>query len=161
MGGGMKEGNVTPSAEFNFFADPDAAEIVLRCGAPIVLCPLDVTEQAVLSAEDMEEIRTFGNEAGRFVHDILQHPWKNFHEKLGHPGVEMHDSCPVLYLEYPELFRGEEAGVYVETRGEKTLGRSVTDLYSDKQFPQKNALVLLTVDTKAFAKKLKELLRSI
>lgn len=46
----------------------------------------------------------------------------------------MHDTCPVMYLAHPELFRAEEAGVYVETRGSITRGKTVTDLYSDKQF---------------------------
>jgi len=52
----------------------------------------------------------------------------------------------VLYPVYPELFSGEEAGVAVETKGTITYGKTVTDLYSDKQFPFKNALVMLDVD---------------
>ena len=46
----------------------------------------------------------------------------------------MHDACPVMYLAHPELFEGEEAGVVVETRGTITNGKTVTDLWSDKQF---------------------------
>lgn len=161
MGGATTEGNVTPAAEFNFYADPDAAEIVMKCGAPIVLFPLDVTESVCLTPEDMEELKNAGNEAGRFVYEILQYPWEHFHSKWGNPGVQMHDSCPVLYLAHPELFDGVEAGIAVETKGTLTLGKTVTDLYSDKELPYKNALVILSADTKAFVEALKELISGI
>ena len=55
-----------------------------------------------------------------------------------------------MYLAHPELFEGKMAGVAVETRGTVTNGKSVTDLYSDKQFPFKNVLVLLKVDRDRF-----------
>ena len=61
-----------------------------------------------------------------------------------------------MYLAHPELFRGEEAGVVVETRGTITNGRTVTDLYSDKQFPFSNATVMLKLDREKFMKILKE-----
>ncbi len=164
MGGATQEGNCTPCAEFNIYADPEAAQIVFKAGSqsgvPIVMCPLDVTEKVMLTAEDMDELAACGNEAGRVVHDVLQKPLE-FHKKLHDPGVQMHDSCPVLYLAYPELFDTEEAGVVVETRGGITLGKTVTDLYSDKQFDFKNALVCLDVDEKEFIKRLKELIKSI
>lgn len=76
--------------------------------------------------------------------------------KFGLPGVAMHDSCPVVYLVHPEFFEGEEAGVYVETRGSITNGKTVTDLYSDKQFEKKNATVVLKLDREKFINLLKE-----
>jgi len=72
----------------------------------------------------------------------------------------MHDSCPVLYLAYPELFTMEEAGVHVETRGALTMGRTVTDLYSDKQFPVHNAMICTHIDGDAFIAALKALVLS-
>ena len=68
----------------------------------------------------------------------------------------MHDSCPVMYLAHPELFSGEEAGVVVETRGTITNGKTVTDLYSDKQFPFKNATVMLHAENREIIRILKE-----
>ncbi len=160
MGGATREGNVTPCAEFNIYADPEAADIVFRAGVPIIMFPLDVTEQVCLSKEDLEELSAFGSRAGKFVHDILQVPL-GFHTALHHPGVQMHDSCPVLYLAFPELFDTEEAGVVIETKGKLTAGRTVTDLYSDKQFEFSNALVALDVDEKAFIGKLKECIKAL
>jgi inosine-uridine nucleoside N-ribohydrolase len=160
MGGATTEGNTTPCAEFNIYADPEAAQAVLLCGAKIVLCPLDVTEKVYLPEEALKELKDFGNEAGRFVHDSLQKPWA-FHKKKGHPGIQMHDSCPVLYLVHPELFKAEEAGVYVETKGSVTAGKTVTDLYSDKQFEKKNALVVLDADSKECIRLIKEAVKSL
>ena len=73
----------------------------------------------------------------------------------------MHDSCPVLYLAHPELFRAEEAGVKIETRSTLTLGKTVTDLYSDKQFDEKNATVVLDVDRDRFIEILKDCIKAI
>ncbi len=160
MGGATREGNVTPCAEFNIYADPEAADIVFRAGVSIFMFPLDVTEKVCLSKEDLEELSECGNRAGKFVHDILQVPL-GFHTALNHPGVQMHDSCPVLYLDEPELFDMEEAGVVVETKGKITLGKTVTDLYSDRQFDFSNAMVALDVDEKAFTEKLKGYIRSV
>ena len=72
----------------------------------------------------------------------------------------MHDSCPFLYMVHPEYFKGEEAGVYVETQAELTLGKTVTDLYSDHQFERKNTTVILDIDRDALIKIMKEALFS-
>lgn len=56
MGGAAVGGNVTPAAEFNIYADPDAAQIVFKSGVPVVMCGLDVTMQAMLRPEDWDEL---------------------------------------------------------------------------------------------------------
>ena len=160
MGGSAGPGNITPAAEFNIFADPQAADIVFRCGAPIVMCGLDVTTQAYFEMEDLNEMATIGSKAAVFVKAILMHSYKVL-AKYGVKGFCMHDSCPVMYLAHPELFAGEEAGVAVETRGTITNGKTVTDLYSDKQFPFTNALVILKVDREKFIRILKSAILSI
>ena len=149
MGGSAGSGNVTPAAEFNFYTDPEAAQIVLQSGAKLVMCGLDVTNQAYYSMEQLESMAATGSRAGTFVRDCGRYAWSVF-GKLGMAGFSMHDSCPVMYLAHPELFEGKMAGMAVETRGTVTNGKSVTDLYSDKQFPFKNVLVLLKVDRDRF-----------
>ncbi len=149
MGGSAGSGNVTPAAEFNFYTDPEAAQIVLQSGAKLVMCGLDVTNQAYYSMEQLESMAATGSRAGMFVRDCGRYAWSVF-GKLGMAGFSMHDSCPVMYLAHPELFEGKMAGMAVETRGTVTNGKSVTDLYSDKQFPFKNVLVLLKVDRDRF-----------
>ena len=160
MGGAAVGGNVTPAAEFNIYADPDAAQIVFKSGVPVVMCGLDVTMQAMLRPEDWDELEASGTEAGKFTKACVQKAWA-FCKSIGLPGVAMHDACPVMYLAHPELFRAEEAGVYVETRGSITRGKTVTDLYSDKQFETKNAMVVLGVDRDKFIGVLKDCIRKI
>ena len=160
MGGSAGPGNITPAAEFNIYADPQAADIVFRCGSPIVMCGLDVTTRAYFEMEDLEELAASGKSAGAFVKAILMHSYKIL-AKYGVKGFCMHDSCPVMYLAHPELFEGEEAGVVVETRGTFTNGKTITDLYSDKQFPFTNALVILKVDREKFIAILKDAILNI
>lgn len=155
MGGSAGAGNVTPAAEFNLYVDPQAADIVFRSGAKINMFGLDVTLQAGLSLEEVDELAASGKPAAVFTRDCLMHSWPVL-SKFGETGFTMHDSCPVMYLAHPELFRGEEAGVVVETRGTITNGRTVTDLYSDKQFSFSNATVMLKLDREKFMKILKE-----
>ena len=160
MGGAAVGGNVTPAAEFNIYADPDAAQIVFKSGVPVVMCGLDVTMQAMLRPEDWDELAQTGTEAGKFTKACVQKAWA-FCKSIGLPGVAMHDACPVMYLAHPEFFRAEEAGVYVESRGSITRGKTVTDLFSDKQFETKNAMVVLGVDRDKFIGVLKDCIRKI
>ncbi|WP_369282106.1 nucleoside hydrolase [Oscillibacter sp. GMB15532] len=157
MGGAAKGGNVTPAAEFNIYGDPHAAQAVFRSGIPVVMCGLDVTMQAYLTPEEVDSIGDHGTPVCRFVRESNQLAL-NFFERLNGPGLCCHDTCPVLFLACPELFSGETAGVYVETQGNFTLGKTVTDLWSDKQFPQQNVFVVLDVDRDRFAAKVRELL---
>ena len=142
MGGAAVGGNVTPAAEFNIYDDPDAAQIVFKSGVPLVMCGLDVTMQAELRPADWDEMAGYGNLCGSLVRELFACAWSAV-QTVGLTGVAQHDSCPVLYLAHPELFEGKMAGVFVETQAELTLGKTVTDLQSDKKFEQKNALVLL------------------
>lgn len=157
MGGAAKGGNVTPAAEFNIYGDPHAAQAVFRSGVPVVMCGLDVTLKAYLTPAEVDEIGDHAAPVCRFVRESNQLAL-NFFERVGGPGLCCHDTCPVLFLACPELFSGETAGVYVETRGSLTLGKTVTDLWSDRQFPVQNAFVVLDVDRDRFAAKVRELL---
>ena len=145
MGGAAVGGNRTPCAEFNIYADPDAAQAVFRSGVPIVMCGLDVTHQAYLTAEEIEALTRQETAVTRFFLASTRHALE-LNLAAGQPGLCLHDVCPLLYLARPELFEGRQAGVYVETRGELTRGKTVTDLYSDHQFETKNAFVVLKID---------------
>ena len=160
MGGSASAGNITPAAEFNIYDDPEAASVVFQSGVPLVMCGLDVTLKALLLPADWEELAASGSAAGVFTRDCLRPAWQ-FLQSMGFAGVPMHDACPVLFLAHPELFKGEMAGVRVETRGTVTLGKTVTDLYSDKQFESKNAFVVLDLDRDAFIAILKDCVRRV
>lgn len=149
MGGAAVGGNRTPCAEYNIFADPDAAQAVFRSGVPLVMCGLDVTHQAYLTPAELDALCEKYTAVTRFVRAATAAALR-FNMSAGLGGLCLHDVCPLLYLAQPELFGGEMAGVFVETRGKLTRGKTVTDLYSDHQFDTKNALVLLTLDRARF-----------
>lgn len=144
MGGSAKYGNATPAAEANIFCDPEAASTVFQCGVPIVMCGLDMTLQTVMSPEKLDEMGRM-NPVCRFLRDAAQHGLA-YSKAHGIDGMALHDPTAVLYPLHPDIFGAEEAGVAVETKGTITYGKTVTDLYSDKQFPFKNALVVLEAD---------------
>ena len=150
MGGSATRGNRTPSAEYNIYADPEAAQAVFRSGVKIVMCGLEVTEQAQLTPEEIDAVGEKNTPVTRFFHTAVQDILKKDMER-GRVGWCVHDACPIAYLAHPELFTAKEAGVFVETQAELTLGKTVTDLYSDKKFGVKNALVVLEVNRPAFA----------
>ena len=159
MGGSASWGNATPAAEFNIYVDPEAAAVVFQSGVPIVMCGLDVTLKAYMLPEELEELGAL-NDKGKFIRDSFQTS-QAFALRLGLKGAAFHDPCAALYPAYPELFSGEEAGVAVETKGSVTLGKTVTDLYSDKQFPFKNAFVVLDVKREALLKTVFSLIASL
>lgn len=158
MGGAAVGGNTTPAAEFNIYADPDAAQAVFCSGVKVWMFGLDVTLKAYLTAQDIDRVCTPGGPVRDFVRAACSHTLRVV-TGLGLPGVSLHDACPLLYLVYPELFTGEEAGVYVETRSQLTLGKTVTDLYSDHQFEEKNAFVMYDICREAFVECVQALLR--
>ncbi|HQY43481.1 MAG TPA: nucleoside hydrolase [Paracoccaceae bacterium] len=128
MGGGYFEGgNITPAAEFNIYVDPEAADIVFRAGAPLVVMPLDVTHKALTSREWVEGLRALGTRAGQAVAS-----WTDFFErfdtaKYGSQGAPLHDPCVIAYLIEPSLFQGRHIHVAIELQGTHTLGMTVAD----------------------------------
>lgn len=158
MGGSASVGNTTPAAEFNVLVDPEAADIMFASDVHITMCGLDVTLKAMIMPDEIESLAEIGPQ-GKFLRDALQCSLA-FVRQFGFPGVPLHDVCAVFYAAYPELFKGEEAGVRVETEGEFTLGKTVTDLYSDYQMEKKNTFVVLDVDRDGFVKKFMELMEN-
>jgi purine nucleosidase len=80
MGGASCEGNVTPAAEFNVWADPEAAREVFAATWPLVIMPLDLTHQAFTTDDDLAYFRSLGTEIGQRVADMLE-PYAEFHQE--------------------------------------------------------------------------------
>ncbi|UFM63504.1 nucleoside hydrolase [Paracoccus sp. MA] len=127
MGGAYFEvGNITPTAEFNIYVDPEAAKLVFASGAPLTVMPLDVTHRALTSRAWVEGMRAMGR-VGQAVAS-----WTDFferfdREKYGSEGAPLHDPCTIAWLLKPELFSGRYINVEIETQGEYTLGMTVAD----------------------------------
>lgn len=156
MGGAAIGGNVTPSAEFNIYVDPEAADMMFCCGIPVYMCGLDVTLKAYLTAEELEEIGNLGSFQAKLFRDVMQVSLKKY-LGWGAPGVALHDPVAVLYAVDDSMFETHHVGIRVETKGKLTAGKTVTDLYSDKQM-EHNAYIVTNIDRKAFVKKIKTLM---
>ncbi|MEA4972627.1 MAG: nucleoside hydrolase [Candidatus Metalachnospira sp.] len=157
MGGAAAYGNITPSAEFNIYVDPEAAEMVFKCGAPIFMCGLDVTEKAYILPEETEKIGELGSKQAKFFAEIFKSAL-SFNLKHGFNGNHLHDPCTVMAVAYPELFSGKMAGVCVETKARITRGKTVCDYYTDVKFPFQNAYVATDIDREAFINQVTELM---
>lgn len=136
MGGAhFNGGNITPTAEFNVFADPHAAEIVLKSGVPITMLPLDLTHKVLTSPERIAKLRGLGNQAGRTVADILDAYVQHDMQYYGLPGGPVHDATVVAYLLQPSLFRGRKVNVEVDSREGLGFGQTVVDWYGGLKKP--------------------------
>lgn len=148
MGGGIAFGNVTPVAEFNIFADPEAAKIVFNSGVPIVMAPLDVTHQVIVTEREVSRMRQFGAKFNLLA-DLLVFFKSTYKRVFGIEGVPLHDPCTVMYLLHPEIFEVKEYYVDVETKGELTYGQTVVDIWhTSGKIP--NAKVMLKADSEKF-----------
>jgi purine nucleosidase len=150
MGGGLFEGgNITPAAEFNIYVDPEAAEIVLACGRPLVVIPLDCTHQALTTRARVERFRAMGTRVGEAVAGWLDFFERYDVEKYGSEGGPLHDPCVIAFLLRPELFGGRLINVEVETRSELTRGMTVADWWRVTKRPR-NATYIRHVDAEGY-----------
>ncbi|MCS6759829.1 MAG: nucleoside hydrolase [Candidatus Devosia euplotis] len=130
MGGAYFEvGNITPAAEFNIYVDPEAADIVMRCGAPITMLPLDVTHQMQSTPERLAAILELGNASATAVHAMLTFSETFDLAKYGWAGAPLHDPTVIAWLLRPELFEGRHCNVAIETASELTMGMTVADYW--------------------------------
>ena len=159
MGGAAVGGNATMAAEFNIYADPHSAETVMQSGIPVVMFGLDVTVDAYLDAKDIQDIRDFNTKISKFFVDVVQSNLNFYIKNYKREILCIHDACPLIYLQYPEIFTGQKAGVYVETQSRLCFGKTVTDIWSDTKFKTRETMVMLGVDREKFASTLKGLLQ--
>jgi inosine-uridine nucleoside N-ribohydrolase len=148
MGGSIAEGNVTPAAEFNIWADPEAADAVFRSGLDVTMIGLDVTHKALLTAVYAERLRAAG-ETGRMAAELVDF-FAQFHQKTyGFDGAPIHDAVAVAHVFQPGLVDTVERNVEIETVSDLCRGRTVVDLWRRTE-NEPNAHVGVGIDAEAF-----------
>jgi inosine-uridine nucleoside N-ribohydrolase len=149
MGGAMHLGNVTPAAEFNIYADAEAARVVFESGVPITMVPLEVTHLAAADEAVVARIAALDSPVAALSVDLLRFFAATYERRFGFRAPPLHDPCAVAAIAAPELLTTEPMHVGVETRGEQTYGRTVCDRYGVTARPP-NADVAVDLDVPAF-----------
>ncbi len=148
MSGAWGEGNVTPCAEFNAAADPEALQIVLSAGRPVVMATLEVTAQAVATAARIAALRGAGHGAClRMLCDAQARVPPS--RRLGGEGGALHDACAVAWLIAPALFTTRACAATVALGPGPSRGRTVIDRWQRSGNPA-NVTVLERLDTERF-----------
>lgn len=129
MVGGSTDGsgNISPCAEFNFYFDPAAAQMVLKSRTTKTLIPLDVTRQVKFDLGIMDELPPEQSRVGHFLRQILPFTFRAYRQQLGMEGILLNDAVGALALMEPQLFETAAMAADVETIGELTRGMLVVD----------------------------------
>jgi purine nucleosidase len=150
MGGAYFEvGNVTPTAEFNIFVDPEAASYVFNLGLDLVIMPLDVTHKALTTPERIDKFSKLNTKCGTFVAEMTAFFERFDKDKYGTEGAPLHDPCVIAYLLNPEIFSGRRINVEIETDSELTLGMTVADWWGVTN-KEPNALFIGNLNSEKF-----------
>jgi inosine-uridine nucleoside N-ribohydrolase len=148
MGGAIAEGNVTPAAEFNVWADPEAAARVFASGLDVTMVGLDVTHRALLTPAHAEQLRAAGR-IGAFVADLHAF-YARFHAEIyGWDGAPVHDAVAVAHVIRGDLVRTQRRNVEIDCASELCRGRTVVDLWQRTGRPA-NAWVGVDLDGEGF-----------
>jgi purine nucleosidase len=146
MGGSAGRGNTTPAAEYNMWADPEAAAMVFQAGWTVVMLGLDVTLRTGVSPSVLERMGELGRLGTELLLPALERD-RLVHEPTG-PAV--HDVCAVAWVAAPTLFGLVPARVQVETAGRLTSGMTLTDFEAAGSADGGNARVAMDIDVDGF-----------
>ncbi|MBE9605079.1 nucleoside hydrolase [Acetobacteraceae bacterium H6797] len=147
MTGAWGEGNFSASAEFNAMSDPEGLAVLLACGRPVTLVTLDLTAQALVTAEIIEKLRQGEGECRKVACDILA--GIPMSRRFGNKAYPLHDPCAIAWLVAPELFTNRDCHVVVECGVGPGRGRTHVDRWDRLKQPA-NATVAETIDAARF-----------
>ena len=148
MGGAIAEGNMTPAAEFNIWADPEAAQDVFHAGLDVTMIGLDVTHKAVTGPDLQRRLREAGS-IGVFVAELVDFFAVYHRQTYGWEGAPIHDAVAVAHVLRPGLVETQLRNVEVERESELCRGRTVVDLWQRTE-RSANAHVGVDLDSDAF-----------
>jgi len=153
MGGAIAEGNVTPAAEFNIWADPEAAARVFTSGIDITMIGLDVTHKALFTKKHEEKLT---GRVGEIVKALLRFYGEFHRRQYGWDGSPIHDAMAVAHVIDPTLVETLRCNVAIETASQYCDGRTVVDRWHVLPDARRNADVGIDVDANRFLELLVE-----
>jgi inosine-uridine nucleoside N-ribohydrolase len=147
MGGSASFGNVTPTAEFNIWHDPEAASIVFSSGATMRMLGLNVTHTVLVDRGYIDRIAALGSAAARFSSELLGAYLNSYDQISSKQGsAPLHDPCALLAVSHPGVFGFVPMHVEVELAGTLTRGTTVVDQRELADTGPANAQVAVTAD---------------
>lgn len=129
MGGAYELGNVTPAAEFNIYADPEAAHVVFHSGCTVVMMGLDLTRQVKCYPSIVERMKAINTGAAALFANLMTFYNKMEFQVFGLEGGPLHDPTCVAYLIDPSCMETKPMYTEVELRSELCYGRTVCDYF--------------------------------
>ncbi len=154
MGGAIGEGNVTPAAEFNVWADPEAARRVFSSSLAITMVGLDVTHRALITQANVERLAGAGT-AGRLAADLFGFYGQHHRRHYGWEGSPVHDAVAVAHVIDGSLLQTRRCGVRIDTGPELSRGRTYVDLWGSAGW-EPNCEVAVGIDAERFLELLVE-----
>lgn len=148
MGGSIGEGNVTPAAEFNIWADPEAAHRVFCSDVDLTMVGLDVTHKALLTPDHLDVLEDAGS-PGKLVADLYRFFLSVHGERYGWAGAPVHDAVAMAHVIDGSLLQTTRCGVRVDTGPELSRGRTNVDVRRHTDWQPRHH-VALDVDTERF-----------
>lgn len=148
MGGSTDMGNVTPAAEFNIYADPEAADQVFRSGGKITMCGLNLTRQVMTTNRVIRRLRDKTSTVAMFAAQVFEDLHARIELITGFHGAALHDPCAVLAVTHPKLFGFVSRSVEVELKGTLTRGMTVVDQRRNIRKAPSNVQVAYQIDAK-------------
>ena len=147
MGGSYQLGNMTPAAEFNILADPDAAHIVFSSGVKVVMMGLDLTRQASATKEVVEKIKSLNNKASKLFVDLMEFFAASQKNVYGWSAPPVHDPTTIAYIIDPECIEVKPMFCEIELWSERSYGRTLCDYFGIlKKEPNVDVAVKLDFD---------------
>jgi inosine-uridine nucleoside N-ribohydrolase len=157
MGGAIAEGNVTPAAEFNIWADPEAAARVFASGIDVTMIGLDITHRALFTSAHMGRL---AGRVGTMVTELLRF-YGEFHKTVyNFDGSPIHDAVAVAYVIRPDLVETKHVNIEIDVESELCRGRTVVDVWH-RSGREPNAHAGVDIDAEGFLELLVQRLNSL
>ena len=157
MGGAIAEGNVTPAAEFNIWADPEAAARVFASGIDVTMVGLDVTHRALFTSAHVERLT---GRVGRMVAELLEF-YGHFHKEVyNFDGSPIHDAVAVAHVIRDDIVKTEHLNTEIDVESELCRGRTVVDVWR-RSGREPNSHVGVAIDADGFLELLVERLNAL
>jgi len=149
MGGSTARGNRVPYAEFNAWADPEAADLVVRSGIPFTMVGLNITHQALITPQVIERVKAIGNETSAFGVELLEFFCSTYLASYRMAQGPLHDPVAVALVADPAVAETVFSRLDIETTGTETAGATSVDLL-DQLRREPNATIAMTLDADRF-----------